>query len=165
MVKYGYEDWTNIDMPSAKPPTHLIIYTNEITKEILDCVDTKQTPNIIFEIPRSTGYRVFDLQVTLHQWQIFAISIESLSFRGTLVEKQFTAEHFEKMKYLKYLTIGATTYPLFDSEDISKLPLIRRFIGGGYGVVKTSENLEKWSRKIRLNTEAIGNMPNDYYLH
>ena len=164
MAKFGFEDWKNCCMPGSKPPTHLVIYTNEITKEILDCVDTRKTPNIIFEIPCSSGYLVFDSQVTLHQWQMFALSIESLSFRGTLVEKQFTAEHFEKMKFLKHLTIGATTYPLFDGEDISNLPLIRRFVGSGYGMVKTSENLGKWLRKIRLNAEALGNPTNDYHL-
>lgn len=168
MVKIGYEDWINISMPGSKPPIHLIIYTNEITKEILECVDTEKTPNIIFEIPHgygSNGYRAFDLQATVYEWRRFGRYIESLSFRGTLVEKQFTVQHFEDMNRLKYLSIGATSYPLFEDEDISNLPVIRRFIGSGYGLVKTSESLDKWLRKIKLNTEAIGSYPADYYLH
>jgi len=165
MVKFGIEEWKNNSMIGSKPPTHLIIYTNEITKEILEYIDTEKTPNIIFEIPQFSNYRVFDLQVSLFQWQCFARKIESLSFRGILVENQFTAKHFENMKRLIHLTIGASSYPLFEGEDISNLPIIRRFIGSGYGVVKKSENLEKWLRKIRLNTEASGLPANDYYLH
>ena len=162
-MSFGVEDWSNVDMGS-KPPTHLIIYTNEITKEILESVDTTKTPNIIFQIP-SSDYRVFDLQAKLHDWKYFARCIESLSFRGTLVEKQFTVEHFEGMKRLKHLTIGATSYPLFEGEDISNLPVIRRFIGSGYGLVKTSESLEKWTRKIKLHADANGSFPADYYLY
>ena len=164
MVKFGYDDWSKVSTLGPKPPIHLVIYTNEITKEIVESIDTVKTPNIIFEIP-SIKYLVFDLQVTLHQWQSFALNIESLSFRGTLVEKQFTAEHFENMYRLKHLTIGATSYPLFEGEDISKLPIIKRFIGSGYGMVKTSESLEKWLRKIKLNAEARQSSQADYYLH
>ena len=160
MVKFGYEDWTNSSMSGSKPPIHMIIYT----KEILESVDTEKTPNIIFEIP-SSSYRVFDLQATIYEWRRFARYIENLSFRGTLVEKQFTVQHFEDMKQLKHLTIGATTYPMFEGEDISDLPVIRRFIGSGYGLVKTSESLEKWVRKIKLNNEANGSYHADYFLH
>jgi hypothetical protein len=164
MVKFGFEDWSNIDMPGSKPPIHLIIYTNEITKEILESVDTEKTPNIIFQIP-SSEYLVFDLQANVHEWKRFARYIENLSFRGTLVEKQFTVQHFEGMNHLKQLAIGATSYPLFEGEDISKLPVIRRFIGNGYGLVQTSESLDKWLRKIKLNSEAIGSRKADYYLY
>jgi hypothetical protein len=164
MVTFGFEDWTNISMSGVKPPIHLVIYTNEITKEILECVNTEKTPNIIFEIPKLSGYRVFDLLAEIHHWEYFARNIQSLAFHGVLVENQFTVQHFECMPLLKHLTIGATTYPLFEGEDISKLPLIRRFIGSGYGIVKTSESLNKWIRKIRLNAEASGFTVNDYYV-
>ena len=165
MVRFGFEDWSNVSKLGPTPPIHLVIYTNEITKEILDCVDTSKTPNIIFEIPKLTGYRVFDLQVEIYHWKFFASNIESLSFRGVLVENQFTVEHFECMTRLKYLTIGATTYPLFEGENISNLPLVRKFISSGYGMVIKSESLEKWERKLKLNAAASGTSANDYYLH
>lgn len=170
MVKYGIEDWPHQSSASTassinrKPPPHLVIYTNEITEQILESVNTDKFPNIIFEIP-SSGYRYFDMKADLYTWRIFARNIESLCFRGTLVEKQFTVKHFEDMNQLKYLTIGATSYPLFEGEDTSNLPAIRRFIGSGYGLVKKSEDLEKWLRKLKLNAEVHGAWSSDYYLH
>jgi len=162
MVKYGIEDWKTFDSPGSVPPVHLVIYTNEITKEILESIDTEKTPNIIFEIPKKNG--AFDLQVELYVWMWFARNIQSLSFRGTLVEKQFTVKHFEIMTRLEYLSIGATSYPLFEGEDISKLPVIYKFYCGGYGIVKSSESLKLWERKIKLNAEATPNIP-QYYIH
>ena len=162
MVKYGFEDWKDGIMP-GNPPTHLVIYTNEITEEVLDGVDTEKTPNIIFAIPRGCDYRVIELQVDLFVWKMFAQHIESLAIRGTLVDKQFTAAHFEGMTQLRYLSIGATSYPLFEDEDISNVPVIKRFYTGGYGVVKTSESLQLWQRKLKLNEEVSPQPPHTYY--
>lgn len=165
MVKYGVEEWKfHSASYGPKPPPHLVIYTNEITQEILDSIDTEKNQNIIFEIPDKQGYMVFDLQVELWQWRFFSRYIQSLVFRGTLVQKQFTAEHFEQMIRLDFLVIGATSYPLFENEDISKLPVVRKFYTGGYGTVKTSESLEKWQRKMKLNEESRGG-PLNYYIH
>ena len=130
MVNYSIEDWKHHSL-GLKPPAHLVIHTNEITKEILESVDTEKSPNIIFQIPMPGNYRVFDLKVDTWTWRKFAQNIESLAFRGTLVEKQFTAKHFEDMNRLTHLSIGATSYPLFEGEDISKMPVIKRFFTGG----------------------------------
>ena len=67
-----------------------------------------------------------------------------MEFRGKLVNNQLTAKHFEAMKNVKGLYIGATNYALFDNEDISQLPLIQFVLLNGYGLVIESENMKKW---------------------
>jgi hypothetical protein len=155
MVKYGIEYWTNHMFPNnKKPPVHFVVYTNEITNKILEEIDINCNPNIIFQIPLNSSNRIIDFNVDLHNWHCFSLNIENLRFNGVLVENQFTSNHLKYMKKLKNLYIGGTTYPLFEGEDVSELPIIKIFERGGYGVVKKSESLDKWIRLIDLNNIA-----------
>lgn len=133
----------------------LVITTTEITNEILKMVDTTTTKNIIFKAPSfwETGELdfTFDFKVDIWVWNIFVRNIEYLEFRGKLINNQLTAKHFEGMKNVKGLYIGATNYALFDNEDISKLPLIKFILLNGYGLVIESENMKKWLEVLNMN--------------
>lgn len=155
MVKYYIEDFRFSQLwHNKKLPPHLVVETNEITEEMLVNIDMDKTPYIIFRTPVSNGNKILDLKIPVSRWTWLTSKIKYLWFHGVLVEKQFTCEHFEHMSSLIHLHIGGTTYPLFENEDISKLPIVRELTFDGSNTVKKSESLEKWIRIIKLNQEA-----------
>ena len=132
---------------------YLVIITNEITNEIIKSID-KLNKNIIFQIPYNDLKKrdiTFDFKVDIWVWATFIKNIEYLEFRGMLVKNQLNVQHFECMSGIRGLYIGSTDYPLFDNEDVSKLPLIEYVSLNGYGLVIGSENMEKWLEKLKLN--------------
>ena len=149
MVLFGVENILPNNTKSC-----LVIITNEITNEILNSVDTT-TRNIIFKVkdmlsnPRRDI--TFDLKADIWTWNRFVCNIEHLEFRGKLVNNQWNVQHFECMTSMRSLHIGSTSYALFENEDVSNLPLIEFILLNGYGLVITSENMEKWLEKIKLN--------------
>jgi hypothetical protein len=158
MVLFGVENqkYTLSKKYYNNTDPYLVITTNEITNEIIKSID-RLNKNIIFKIPYnsyndSTNHDItFDFKVDICVWTTFIKNIEYLEFRGKLVKNQLNVQHFECMSNIKGLYIGSTDYPLFDNEDISKLPLIEYVLLNGYGLVIVSENMEKWLEKIRLN--------------
>jgi hypothetical protein len=158
MVLFGVENqkYTLSKKYYNNTDPYLVITTNEITNEIIKSID-RLNKNIIFKIPYnsyndSTSREItFDFNVDICVWTTFIKNIEYLEFRGKLVKNQLNVQHFECMSNIKGLYIGSTDYPLFDNEDISKLPLIEYVLLNGYGLVIVSENMEKWLEKIRLN--------------
>lgn len=160
MVLFGVE---RLRPPFDKATTNnliqpcLVITTNEITNELLRSIDTNTTKNIVFTVPFCFPYShkirdiTFDFIADIWTWESFARNIEHLEFRGKLVKRQLTVKHFESMLSIRSLYIGSTDYPLFDNEDVSKLPMIPYVLLNGYGLVIGSENMEKWLEKIKLN--------------
>jgi len=157
MVLFGIQNQkcTSSKRDSDNKDPYLVITTNEINNDIIKSIDTLTTKNIIFQVPLGVDVIsrdiTFDFTVDLWLWNIFIRDIEYLEFAGKLVKNQLNSKHFEEMTSLKGLSIGSTTYPLFDNEDISKLPMIRYVSLNGYGLVMTSENFEKWLEKLKLN--------------
>ena len=131
MVLFGIENQrhTFSKKLSDNADPYLVIITNEITNEILKMVD-RLNRNIIFQIPYNnySGSTkrdlTFDFKVDVWVWESFIKNIEYLEFRGKLVKNQLNAQHFECMKGIRGLYIGSPDYPLFDNEDISRLPVI-----------------------------------------
>lgn len=152
-----YQDLAYSKNGSNNKEPYLIILTNEITNEILKMIDTQRTKNIAFQIPYnnhngSTKRDItFDFKVDIWVWRNFVREINRLEFRGKLVKKQLTVQHFECMERIRGLYIGSTDYPLFENEDISNLPLIDYVSLNGYGMVICSENMNKWIEKLELN--------------
>lgn len=72
-----------------------------------------------------------------------------MEFRGKLVKNQLNTEHFECMSSMRSLYIGSTDYALFDNEDVSTLPMIPYILLNRYGLVISSENMEKWLEKMK----------------
>jgi hypothetical protein len=139
MVKFGIEDFSSYS--DVKRPPHLVIYTNTITDEILKMVDTKKTQHIIFSVPEDAFRNNMDTTIEFlassSNWYRFAENLQSLEFYGKLVDKQFTAEHLNKLTGLRRLSILYTNYKIFDNEDVSNLPMISdvRFCGYMYQVL------------------------------
>jgi len=151
MVLFGIENriqtWS-----SNNTESYLVITTNEITNEILNLVDTRTTRNIIFQIPLNNVRDItFDLKAHISTWNRFICNINHLEFRGKLVNNQWNVQHFECMTSMRSLHIGSTDYALFDNEDVSNLPMIPYILLNGYGLVRCSENMEKWLEKLKLN--------------
>ena len=160
MVVFGIEqqDFAYSKMGSNNKEPYLIILTNEITNEILEMIDTKTTKNIAFQIPYANTFLDntkrdinFDFKVDIWAWRNFVRDINYLEFMGKLVKNQLNLQHFECMTRICGLYIGSTDYPLFDNEDVSKLPIIKYISLNGYGLVNCSENMEKWLEKLKLN--------------
>ena len=93
----------------------------------------------------------FDFQVSLSVWKKFSKNLEYISFLGIFVDNQFTVEHLNCMRKLKYLQIGGTEYLLFDGEDTSTLPMIQDVVLWGLGVVHMSPKLQEWIDRLREN--------------
>jgi hypothetical protein len=156
MVLFGVEKGSHI-CPSCdsniKP--YLMITTNIINNDILDSIDIVTTKNIIFQVPLGNfdikRNIMFDFQVDLHKWCVFASKIHNLEFRGILCNNQFTVKHLECMVLLQGLYIGNTNYKLFDNEDISNLPMLKCLSLNGYGMVKQSQNMQIWLEKLHRN--------------
>jgi len=155
MVLFGVENkkHTFSKKLSNNTDAYLVIITNEITNEIIQSID-RLNKNIIFQIPYNDFKNrdiTFDFKVDIWVWNTFVRNIEYLEFRGKLVKNQFNVQHFECMSAIRGLYIGSTDYPLFDNEDVSKLPLIEYVSLNGYGLVIGSENMEKWLEKLKQN--------------
>jgi len=155
MVLFGVENQKHTFSKKLADNTdpYLVIITNEITNEIINSID-RLNKNIIFQIPYNDLKKrdiTFDFKVDIWVWNTFIKNIEYLEFRGRLIKNQLNVQHFECMSGVRGLYIGSTDYPLFDNEDISKLPLIEYVSLNGYGLVIGSENMEKWLEKLKLN--------------
>jgi hypothetical protein len=155
MVLFGVENQKHTFSKKLADNTdpYLVIITNEITNEIIKSID-RLNKNIIFQIPYNDLKKrdiTFDFKVDIWVWTTFIKNIEYLEFRGMLVKNQLNVQHFECMSSIRGLYIGSTDYPLFDNEDVSKLPLIEYVSLNGYGLVIGSENMEKWLEKLKLN--------------
>jgi hypothetical protein len=155
MVLFGVENQKHTFSKKLADNTdpYLVIITNEITNEIINSID-RVNKNIIFQIPYNDLKKrdiTFDFKVDIWVWNTFIKNIEYLEFRGMLVKNQLNVQHFECMSGVRGLYIGSTDYPLFNNEDVSKLPLIEYVSLNGYGLVIGSENMEKWLEKLKLN--------------
>jgi hypothetical protein len=157
MVLFGVDNGSHVysSYDSSNIEPFLMIITNIINDEIIESIDIVTTKNIIFQIPLDisdiTRDITFDFQVDLHKWCEFASKIHFLEFRGVLCNNQFTVKHLECMVLLEGLYIGNTTYNLFDNEDISNLPMIKCLSLNGYGMVRQSQNMQKWIEKLGKN--------------
>jgi hypothetical protein len=153
MVLFSTEKQKRLKNGNGEP--FLIITTNEITNEILNLIDTDNSKHIAFQVPLHPYVTkrdlTFDFKVDIWEWNRFVKKIEYLEFRGQIVNNQLTAKHFEAMENIRGLYIGSTNYALFENEDVSNLPLIEFILLNGYGLVITSENMEKWLEKAKLN--------------
>ena len=126
----------------------LVVITNEITDEILNEIGF--ISHIVFQVP--IGSSEFDFDVSLLQWKKFSCNLISLEFNGMFINKQFTTQHLEDTK-LQHLVIGKSDYPLFDGEDITRLPMIAFVNLCNY--VASSKNLDTWTEKLTLQGNNV----------
>jgi len=109
----------------------LIIYTNEVTDELILSIDELLlSPNIKFE-------PVFDKKITfkvsLPVWKKFTENITSLLFSGTLTENQFTYKYIECMLKLDNLFMEQMDNPCLNKENILTLSHLKRvYINGNH---------------------------------
>ena len=159
MVKFGVltieNVWSGRDLKSYSKDPYLIITTNVINREILNMIDTEDpdngVKNLIFQVPNGPNRDItFDIDLQPCEWAKLE-RIEYLEFNGKLANKQFKAVNLSMMPRLRALYIGATSYSLFDGEDISVLTMIPHVTFNGYGLVEKSENLNKWIEKLQYN--------------
>ena len=120
IVTYGL---SNLDLNfSDLEEIVLVIYTNEITDELILSIDELLLCNHI-KFQTNIGEN-FIFNVSQSVWEKFTENITSLIFSGTLIENQFTNIHLQCMKCLENLYIEKMNYPFFIKEEISKLKRI-----------------------------------------
>lgn len=109
----------------------LVIYTNEITDELILSIDELLlSPHIKFQ---TSIDKKFIFNVSLPVWEKFTENITSLIFSGIFIENQFTDQHMECMKNLENIFIEEIDYPFLNKEEIQHLSNFKRiFINGNY---------------------------------
>jgi hypothetical protein len=127
IVTYGL---SNLDLNfSDLEDVVLIIYTNEISDElILSIDDLLLSPNIKFE-PVLDKKIIFN--VSLPVWEKFTENIISLVFSGSLIENQFTYKHVECMLKLENLFIEELDYPFLNNIEMHHLSYLKRLCING----------------------------------
>ena len=107
----------------------LIIYTNEVTDELILSIDELLlSPNIKFE-PSLDKKITFN--VSFPVWKKFTENITSLIFSGNLTEIQFTYKHIECMLKLDNLFIEEMEYPCLNKENILSISHLKRVYMNG----------------------------------
>jgi hypothetical protein len=104
----------------------LVIYTNEITDELILSVDELLLSNHI-NFKSFTGEKIL-FSVSIPVWEKFTENVTSLIFSGELVENQFTYNHLKCMKRLENLFIKEINYPFLNKEEIKNLLHLKRVI-------------------------------------
>jgi hypothetical protein len=107
----------------------LVIYTNEISDELILSVDELLLSNHI-NFKSFTGEKIL-FSVSLPVWEKFTENVTSLIFSGTLVEKQFTYNHLKCMKRIENLFIEEINYPFLNKEEIKNLLYLKRVTMNG----------------------------------
>jgi hypothetical protein len=107
----------------------LVIYTNEISDELILSIDELLLSNHINFKTFSEEKLLFS--VSLPIWEKFTENITSLIFSGALVENQFTYNHLKYMKLVENLFIQEINYPFLHKEEMENIPHIKRIIMNG----------------------------------
>lgn len=143
MVQYSCEYCCHFDDYA------LVIYTNEITNEILQSVEIT-AHKVLFSMPfgKKPMNMVIDFKADFDVWVTFLRQMDGVGFAGSITNKHLTVAHFENMPRLKYLYIGHTDYSLFDGEDISALPTLKILTLNGFGVVEQSNQMKQWMKQL-----------------
>ena len=129
IVTYGL---SNLDLYfSDLDDTVLVIYTNEITDDlILSIDDLLLSSHIEFKV--SVGEN-FVFNVSLSVWEKLTENIKSIIFSGILIDNQFTYQHMECMKCLENLFIEKINHSFLYNDEIKSLSNIKRIcINGNY---------------------------------
>jgi hypothetical protein len=111
----------------------LVIYTNEITDELILSIDELLLSNHI-NFKSFTGEKIL-FSVSLPVWEKFTENITSLIFSGSLVENQFTYSHVECMKCMENLFIEEINYPFLNEEEIKNIYHLKRVTMNGNNLI------------------------------
>lgn len=104
----------------------LVIYTNEITDELILSIDDLLLSNHIKFEPYVGDNFLFN--VSLPVWQKFTENVNSLIFSGTLLENQFTYNHIVCMKHLENIYVEKMDKPFLNLDEIKNLLYLKRII-------------------------------------
>jgi hypothetical protein len=102
----------------------LVIYTNEISDELILAIDELLLSNHIkFQ---TSVEKNFKFNVSLPVWEKFTENTTSLIFSGALVNNQFTYNYLQSMKNLENMYIEEINYPFLNNEEIKTLLHLKR---------------------------------------
>lgn len=136
-VKYG------LKKVSTCEETFLTIYSNVITDDLLDTIDNVFTNCVCFHC--NYNNHILHFNCSIEKWNSFIANKTHIAFYGPLTDKyiKFSAQHLQNAKKLQFLHIGASSYDMFDGDNLDELSNFRLVING-FGLVQQSATMKEW---------------------